>query len=197
MLVFVPPATVLAWQRRRFREHWAWLSRKTPGRPAVTHELRILIRDISIANPQWASPRIQGELRKLGIPVAKSTVEKYRGRLRRPASPSGRAFLEQHVSEFVALDFFMVPTVNFRVLFVLIVLAHDRRRILHCSATDHPTAQWTTQQLVEAFPWSTAPQYLLRDRDGWRKSSRLHRALGRIPMRNVSSGAFGGGDWTT
>jgi putative transposase len=86
-------------------------------------------------------------------------------RPRRPASAAWRAFLQNHASEIVALDFFTVPTVSFRVLFVLIVLAHDRRRILHFNVTEHPTAQWTAQQLVEAFPWDTAPRYLLRDRD--------------------------------
>ena len=124
-----------------------------------------MIRDISAANPRWGSPRILGELRKLGIPVAKSTVEKYRVRHRRPASPSWRAFLTAHVSQIVALDFFTVPTIGFRVLFVLIVLAHDRRRSLHFNVTEHPTAQWTAQQLVEAFPWGHAPRHLLRDRD--------------------------------
>ncbi len=124
-----------------------------------------MIREISAANPQWGSPRILGELRKLGIAVAKSTVEKYRVRPRRPASPSWRAFLKNHLTELVALDFFTVPTVGFEVLFVLIVLAHQRRRIVHFNVTEHPTAQWTAQQLVEAFPWETAPKYLLRDRD--------------------------------
>jgi putative transposase len=166
VLVFVQPATVLAWQRRRFRAHWARLSRRTPpGRPAVSEELRSLIRDISTANPRWGSPRILGELRKLGITVAKSTVEKYRIRPHRPPSPSWRAFLKSHMRELVALDFFTVPTVGFKVLFVLIVLAHDRRKVLHFNVTEHPTAQWTAQQLVEAFPWDTAPKYLLRDRD--------------------------------
>ena len=141
------------------------LSQKEPGRPAISRELRTLIRDVSIANPHWGAPRIVGELRKLGITVAKSTIEKYRVRPRRPPSPSWRAFLKNHVSEIVALDFFTVPTITFRVLFVLIVLAHDRRRILHFNVTEHPTAPWTAQQLVEAFPWERAPRYLLRDRD--------------------------------
>jgi transposase InsO family protein len=156
---------VLAWQRKRFRDHWAHLSRREPGRPAISKEVRELIQEISAANPRWGSPRILGELRKLGIAVAKSTVEKYRVRPRRPASPSWRAFLKNHVTELVALDFFTVPTVGFKVLFVLIVLAHARRKVLHFNVTEHPTAQWTAQQLVEAFPWETAPRYLLRDRD--------------------------------
>ena len=165
VLVFVQPATVIAWQRKRVREHWARRSRREPGRPTVSKDLRELSRDISAANPRWGSPRILGEVRKRGIAVATSPVEKYRVRPRRPSSPSWRAFLKTHVTELVALDFFPVPTVGFKVLFGLIVLAQKRRRILHCSVTEHPTAQWTAQQLVEAFPWDTAPQYLLRDRD--------------------------------
>ena len=165
VLVFVRPATVFAWQRRRFRGHWARLSQRGPGRPAIPTELRALIREISAANPRWGSPRILGELRKLGIPVAKSTIEKYRVRPRRPPSPAWRTFLKNHATELVALDFFTVPTVGFKVLFVLIVLAHARRKVLHFNVTEHPTAQWTAQQLVEAFPWDTAPKYLLRDRD--------------------------------
>jgi putative transposase len=171
-LVFVQPATVLAWQRRRFREHWARLSRTgSSGRPTISKEVRALIREISAANPRWGSPRILGELRKLGIAVAKSTVEKYRVRPRRPSSPCWRTFLKGRMTELVALDFFTVPTVGFKALFVLIVLAHDRRKVRHFNVTEHPTAQWTGQQLVEAFPWDTAPTYLLRDRDavygGW------------------------------
>ena len=145
VLVFVQPATVLAWQRRRFREHWARLSQRGPGRPAIPTELRALIREISATNPCWGSPRILGELRKLGIAVAKSTVEKYRVRPHRPPSPSWRVFLKDHASEIVALDFFTVPTVGFKVLFVLIVLAHDRQRILQFNLTEHSTAQWTAQ----------------------------------------------------
>jgi transposase InsO family protein len=117
------------------------------------------------ANPTWGSPRIVGELRKLGIEVAKSTVEKYRPRPKKPLSPTWKIFRKNHVQDLVALDFFVVPTVTFRVLFVLVILAHDRRRIVHCNVTEHPTAQWTAQQVVEAFPWDEAPRYLLRDRD--------------------------------
>jgi hypothetical protein len=116
VLVFVQPATVLAWQRTRFREHWARLSRRGPGRPEIPKEVQALIRDISAANPRWGSPRILGELRKLGIVVAKSTVEKYRGRPRRPSSPAWRAFLKNHMTDIVALDFFTVPTVGFKVV---------------------------------------------------------------------------------
>ena len=166
VLIFVQPATVLAWQSARFREHWARLSQAGhAGRPTIGEDVRQLIREISTANPRWGSPRILGALRTLGISVAKSTVEKYRVRRRTPPSPTWRVFLKNHLMELVALDFFTVTTVGFKVLFVLIVLAHDRRKVLHFNVTEHPTAQWTAQQLVEAFPWETAPKYLLRDRD--------------------------------
>lgn len=166
VLVFVQPRTVIAWQHRRFREYWAKLSRSgNPGRPTVSKEIRSLIRTLSKANPLWGSPRIVGELRELGIEVAKSTVEKYRVRPRKPPSPIWKAFLNNHVDELVAIDFFVVSTLDFRMLFVLVILAHDRRRVVHFNVTEHPTEQWTAQQIVEAFPWDEAPRYLLRDRD--------------------------------
>ena len=165
-LAFVQPRTVIAWQRKRFHDHWRYLSQQgTPGRPAIAKEVRDLIRAMWQANPTWGAPRIVGELRKLGIDVAKSTVEKYRVRPRKPPSPTWKAFLRNHLQDLVALDFFIVPTVTCRVLFVLVMLAHERRRIIHFNVTEHPTAAWTAQQVVEAFPWDEAPRYLLRDRD--------------------------------
>jgi putative transposase len=164
--VFVQPRTVTAWQRRRFRDHWWRLSQRgTSGRPAVPREVRDLIRELSQANPLWGSPRIVGELRKLGIHVAKSTVEKYRVRPRKPPSLTWKAFLNNHVKDLIALDFFVVPTVSYKVLFVLVILAHERRRVVHFNVTAHPTAEWTAQQVVDAFPWDEPPRYLLRDRD--------------------------------
>jgi putative transposase len=165
-LAFVQPRTVIAWQRKRFRDHWRRLSQQgTSGRPAIIKEVQDLIRAMWQANPTWGSPRIVGELRKLGLDVAKSTVQKYRPRVRKPSSPTWKTFLTTHVHDIVACDFFIVPTATFRVLFVFIMLAHERRRIVHFNITEHPTAQWTAQQIVEAFPWDTAPRYLLRDRD--------------------------------
>jgi hypothetical protein len=122
-----PAATVTAWQRRRFRDHWSKLSQRSkPGRPSVPREVITLIRKISSANARWGAPRIVGELRKLGIEVAKSTVEKYRVRHRNPPSPTWKAFLKTHLSELVSIDFFTVPTWA-SVLFVLLVLALDRQ----------------------------------------------------------------------
>jgi putative transposase len=165
-LAFVQPRTVIAWQKKRFRAYWRRLSQRgTPGRPALSKEVRALIQDMWRANPTWGSPRIVGELHKLGTTVAKSTVEKYRPCTRNPSSPTWKAFLNNHVKDIVACDFFTVPTATCRVLFVFILLAHERRRIVHVNITEHPTAQWTAQQIVATFPWETAPRYLLRDRD--------------------------------
>jgi putative transposase len=141
-LAFVQPGTVIAWRQRRFRDHWRRLSQRgTPGRPAIAKDVRDLIRQMWRANPTWGSPRIVGELRKLGIEVAKSTVEKYRRRSRTRPSPGWHTFLKNHMKDVVACDFFTVPTVRFRVLFVLVILAHERRRIVHMHVTEHPTAQ--------------------------------------------------------
>jgi len=165
-LVFVKPSTVIAWQRRRFQDHWTSLSRNgMPGRPGLVKEIKDLIRKISTANPTWGSPRIVGELGKLGIELSKSTVEKYMVRVRKPPSPTWKSFLKNHVKDLVSIDFFVVPTLRFKILFVLVVLAHDRRRVVHFNVTEHPIAQWTAQQMVEAFPWNARPRYLLRDRD--------------------------------
>ncbi len=165
-LVFVQPRTVILWQQKRFRDYWRSLSQgNQPGRPQIPRELRKLIKRMWQANPAWGSPRIVSELQKLGIKVAKSTVEKYKPLAGRPPSTRWRTFLEQHAKDLVAVDFFVVPTVTFKVRFVFLVLAHDRRRIVHFNVTKHPTAQWTAQQFVEAFPFDTAPPYLLRDGD--------------------------------
>src|SRR5262249_54498308 len=150
-----------------------------PGRPAVANEIRDLIRDMSRANPLWGAPRIVGELRKLDIHVAKSTVEKYRVHVRKLPSATWKTFLKNHVQDLVALDFFIVPTVTHKVLFVLLILAHHRRRVIHVNVTEHPTAAWTAQQVVDAFPWDEAPRYLLRDRD------RIYSPSFRRPVRDI------------
>ena len=166
-LVIVQPATVIAWQRKRFRDHWAKLSKSgKPGRPSVPNEIKDLIRKMSAANVRWGSPRIVGELRKLGIEVAKSTVEKYRVRPRKPSSPTWKSFLNNHAKDMVSIDFLVVPTVGFRMLYVLVILSHYRRQVVHFNVTARATAHWTGQQIVEAFPFDSAPQYLIRDRDG-------------------------------
>src|SRR5262245_9965875 len=166
-LVIVQPDTVIAWHRTGFRMFWAWKSRPgRVGRPTVAADVRALIRRMHRENPLWGAPRIHGELLKLGIDVGETSVGKYmHGDGRRRPSQTWRTFLNNHVSTMVSVDFFTVPTIRFQVLYVFLVLAHDRRRILHAGVTAHPTAAWTAQQLREAFPWDTAPRYLLRDRD--------------------------------
>jgi len=166
-LAVVKPETVIRWHRKGFKLYWTWKSRRRGhGRPAVSSEVRELIRKMSRANPLWGAPRIHGELQKLGIAISQAAVSKYMVRHRRPPSQTWRTFLDNHVGSLVSIDFFTVPTVTFKVLFVFVVLAHDRRRVVHFNVTDSPTAIWTAQQIVEAFPWDTAPRYLLRDRDG-------------------------------
>src|SRR4029450_9323071 len=120
---------------------------------------------MAVANPLWGSPRIHGELLKLGLDVSERTVSRLILKRRSPPSQTWRTFLTNHVRDLASIDFFTGPTARLRVLFVLVVLAHQRRRVLHFNITEHPTAAWTTQQLVDAFPDDSAPSYLLRDRD--------------------------------
>jgi len=163
-LQMVQPDTVLRWHRRAFAWHWTRKSRRLPGRPEVASNIRDLIRRMSQANPLWGAPRIHGELLKLGIAVAQSTVARYLPR-RKPPSQTWRTFLTNHLTQTAAIDFFTVPTATFRVLFVFVVLSHERRRVVHFGVTEHPTEEWTMQQMREAFPWDQAPRYVLRDRD--------------------------------
>ena len=162
----VRPETVIGWHRRGFRLFWTWKSRHRTGRPSVPKDVRVLIRELSTANPLWGAPRIHGELQKLGVSVSQSTVAKYVRRQRPSPSHTWRTFLTNHAHQILAADVFVVPTLTFRLLFVLVILAHDRRRIVHVAVTNHPTAAWTAQQLRNAFPDDEAPVYLLHDRDG-------------------------------
>jgi putative transposase len=160
-LVIVKPETVIAWRRRRFREYWTTLTRAgKPGRPSIPREVRDLIR------------------------LHTSTVARYMVRHRRPPSATWRAFLKNHISDIVATDFFVVPTVRNQVLFVFLVLAHERRRVLHFNVTASPTAEWTGQQIIEAFPWDDTPRFLLRDRDRIYGAS-FRRRVGSLGVEEV------------
>ena len=163
VMVLVKPATVVQWHRRGFRLFWRWRSRS--GRPSVDREIRDLIRQMSGSNPLWGAPRIHGELLKLGIEVSQTTVTKYMVRRRGAPSPTWRSFLRNEVEGIAAIDMFVVASASFRLLYVVIILAHDRRNIVRTAVTEHPTAAWLSRQVTEAFPWDTAPRYLLRDRD--------------------------------
>ncbi len=165
-LVIVKPETLIAWHRQGFRFYWRWKCRHAEGRPTVSQELRDLIRRMSLANPRWGAPRIHGELLKLGMEVSQATVAKYMVRHRKPPSQTWRTFLKNHMKDSVSADFFVVPTIAFRILFVFVILGHDRRRPIHFAVTENPAAEWTARQLLEAFPWDSTPRYLLRDRDG-------------------------------
>src|SRR5438132_3351065 len=178
-LVIVTPDTVLRWQRRRFREYWTQLSRRpTRGRPPIHAEIKALVLRMAAANPLWGAPRIHGELLKLGIAVAERTVSRLLPKRRSPPSQTWRTFLTNHVRDLVAIDFFTVPTAQLRVLFVLVILAHHRRRVLHFNVTEHPTAAWAAQQIVDAFPDDSAPSYLVRDRDQVYGAQFRHRVKG-------------------
>ncbi len=165
-LLIVQPDTVVKWHRQGFRLFWRWKSRRKGGRPLVDREVRQLIRRLSRENPIWGMPRIQFELALLGHNVAESTVAKYMVRHSKPPSQSWRMFLKNHANQIVACDFFTVPTVTFRTLYVFVLLRHNDRRILHVNLTRNPTADWTARQIVQAFPYDSAPRFLLRDNDG-------------------------------
>ena len=165
-LVIVKPETVIDWHRRGFPLYWSWKSRHVQGRPSVSKEVIDLIRKMGLANPLWGAPKIHGELLKLGFELSESTVAKYMVRRRKPPSQTWRTFLTNHSKDLVSSDFFVVPTVFFRLLFAFVILSHDRRRIVHVAVTEHPTSEWVARQLLEAFPWDSVPRYLLRDRDG-------------------------------
>ncbi len=166
-LLIVQPDTVVRWHRTGFKLFWRWKSRSGKvGRPKVEAEIRRLIRRRSRENPIWGVPRIQSELALLGHTVSEATVRKYRIRKRNPPSQTWRTFLDNHLTDIVAVDFFTVPTATFRILFAFVVLRHQRRKVVHFNVTAHPTAVWTSQQIVEAFPDDTAPRFLIRDRDG-------------------------------
>ena len=153
-LLIVKPETVVAWHRKAFRVFWTWkIRRGKTGRPAVPGEVRDLIRRMSRENPGWGAPRIHGEFLKLGFNIGETSVSKYLVRNRRPPSQTWRTFLDNHVKDLVSVDFFTVPPIRFQILYVFLVLAHERRRILHFAVTAQPTAEWTAQQLREAFPW--------------------------------------------
>jgi putative transposase len=177
--VIVTPDTVLRWQRRRFRQYWTKLSAQpTGGRPRVNAEIKALVRRMATANPLWGAPRIHAELLKLGIDVSERTVSRLMPKRRTPPSQTWRTFLDNHVRDLVSLDFFTVPTIGLRVLFVLVVLAHHRRRVVHFNVTEHPTAHWAAQQIVNAFPDDSAPSYLLHDRDQVYGEPFRHRVKG-------------------
>ena len=159
------PETLVRWHRAGFRRYWCWKSRPFGGRPQISAELRALIRRMSIENPLWGAPRIHGELLKLGFEVAQSSVAKYMVKRGGPPGQGWRTFLRNHAPDIAAMDLFVVPTIGFSLLYAFVIVRLDRRDLVWTNVTTNPTAEWIARQLTEAFPWSTAPRYLVRDRD--------------------------------
>ncbi len=165
-LTIVQPDTVVRWHRAGWRIYWRWKSKPGPGRPKVPAEVRALIRRMSQENLLWGAPRIHGELLKLGYDICETTIAKYMVRHPGPSAQTWRTFIQNHMSEMAAIDFFTVHTVTFKTLYVFLVLSLDRRKIIHFNITTYPNSDWTGLQLLQAFPFDSAPRFLIRDRDG-------------------------------
>jgi transposase InsO family protein len=176
-LILIKPETVIGWHQKGFRLFWKIKCRNGKrGRPKIPVEVRNLIRKISTENPTWGSPRIEGELSKLGYTVRKSTVERYMVKKPKPLSPTWRTFLKNHAKDIVACDFFTVPTITFSTLHVLLFIEHARRKIVHFNISESPFSAWAAQQLTNAFPYDSAPRFLIHDRDTKFLGTFQHRA---------------------
>ncbi len=166
VMMIIRPETLVRWHRAGFRRYWRWKSRSAGGRPPIHAELRALIWRMSVDNRLWGAPHIHGELLKLGFAVAQSTVAKYMAKNGEPSGQSWSTFLHNHLPHIAAMDLFVVPTIGFIQLYVLVIVRLARRELVSINVTAHPTSEWIAQQITEAFPWNEAPCYLVRDRDG-------------------------------
>src|SRR6195256_4752270 len=175
VLTIIRPETLVRWHRAGFRCYWRWKARPLGGRPQIDTELRALIRRMSTENQLWGAPRIHGELLKLGFEVAQSSVAKYMVKRCGPRSQGWRTFLRNHAPDIAAMDLFVVPTIGFDLLYVLVIVRLARRDLVWINVTPHPTAEWIARQITEAFPWNEAPRYLLRDRDRVYGAAVTHR----------------------
>jgi transposase InsO family protein len=189
-MVLVRPETLVRWHRAGLRRYWRRKSRSTGGRPPIHAELRALIRRMSVDNRLWGAPHIHGELLKLGFAVAQSTVAKYMAKKGNPSGQSWGAFLHNHAPHIAAMDLFMVPTIGFIQLYVLVIVRLARRELVWINVTRNPTAEWIAQQITEAFPWIEAPRYLIRDQDAIYGAAvrRRLRAMG-IRDKPIASGS--------
>src|SRR4030095_182079 len=165
VLTIMRPETLVRWHRAGFRRYWRWKSRNLGGRPRINADLRALIRRMSVENVLWGAPHIHGELLKLGFAVAQSTVAKYMAKKGDPSGQSWSTFLHNHAPHIAAMDLCVFPTIGFTCLYVLVIVRLVRRKLVWINVTPHPTAEWIAQQITEAFPWSEAPRYLIRDQD--------------------------------
>jgi transposase InsO family protein len=164
-LTAIRPETLVRWHRAGFRSYWRWKSRSRGGRPKIEYDLRALIKQMSMDNPLWGAPRIHGELLKLGFEVAQSSIAKYMVKRNGPPSQGWRTFLRNHAPDIAAMDLFVVPTISFGLLYALVIVRLDRRKLVWTNVTASPTAEWIARQITEAFPWDKVPQHLIRDRD--------------------------------
>jgi transposase InsO family protein len=164
-LTIIRPETLIHWHRSGFRCYWRWKSRCLGGRPQIEAGLRALIRQMSMDNPFWGAPRIHGELLKLGFEVAQSSVAKYVVKRRGPPGQGWLTFLRNHAPDIASMDFFVVPTIGFDLLYAFVIVRIDRRDLVWIDVTRNPTAEWVARQITEAFPWDGAPGYMIRDRD--------------------------------
>ena len=164
VLTIIRPETLVSWHRAGFRRYWRWKSRPRGGRPQIEITLRGLIRKMSMDNLLWGAPRIHGELLRLGSEVVQSTVAKYMVKRRGPPSQGWRTFLRNHAPDIAAMDLVVVPTIGFRMLYGFVIMRLDRRDLVWINITSNPTAEWVARQITEAFPWDSAPGYIIRDR---------------------------------
>src|SRR6202048_5114745 len=164
-ITIVRPETVVRWHRKGFAACWRWKSRSRGGRPRIAKEVRELIRRMSFENPLWGATKIHGELLKLGIEVAQSTVSIYMVPRRDRPLQIWKTFLHNYMEGIAAIDIFVVPTIAFQQLFAFLVIGHQRRQLLWFAVTRNPTAEWLARQITEAFPWDCAPKYLIRGND--------------------------------
>src|SRR3982075_3416412 len=165
VLTIIRPDTLVRWHQAGFRRYWRWKSRTRGGRPQIETELRVLIRRISVENPLWGAPPIHRELLKLGFELTQSSVAKYMVKRRGPPSQGWRTFLRNQAPDIAAMDFFVVPSLGFKLPYGFVIVRLDRRDLVWINVTTKPTAEWVARQITEAFPWDEAPRYLIRDRD--------------------------------
>ena len=189
VMIIVKPETVVKWRKEGFRLYWRRKSKPPVERPQIDKEIRVLIRRMSSENSLWGAPRVRSVLRILGFEVAERTVAKYRIKNTKPPSQTWKAFLVNHARQIAAFDFFTAPTIKFRELYCFVILLHARRCVVHFNGAEHPTAEWTARQIIEAFPDNEAPRYLKRVRieaDCRQPLGIRHRAQSRRPLIQAS-----------
>jgi hypothetical protein len=165
-LFIVKPETVIKWHRTAFKFYWRWKSKQKGGRPKVSREVIALIKQMANENSGWGAPRIHGELMKLGINICESTVQRYMPKKgKRTTGQNWKTFLQNHSKDIISIDFLTVPTVNFKLLHVLVIIEHHRRKLIYFNVTKNPTAEWSIQQIRNLLFDYDTPKYLIRDRD--------------------------------